>query len=92
MESNNNIVQSFKQEEIIISNTKSCDNKKIYDVVTYNKEDFFLDHEFKLIWNNKYEIVGIYKNKDNLFFWNTIDDIITEIDKSYNKLNIYKFI
>jgi len=82
MELNNNM-HSFNEEEIIISNTKNCDNKKIYDVVTYNKEDFFLDSEFKLIWNNKYEIVGIYKNKNNLFFWNIIDNIIIEIEKSY---------
>jgi hypothetical protein len=73
----------------------NCDNKKIYDVITYNNEDFFLDKEFKLIFNNKKEIIGVYENKNNLFFWNTIDNIINEITKSYyknNKLNIYKFI
>ena len=74
----------------------NSDNKKIYDVVTYNKEDFFLDKEFKVIFNNKKEIVGIYQNKDNLFFWNTIDNIINEIDNSFykknKKINIYKFL
>jgi chemotaxis signal transduction protein len=69
--------------ELCISSNKKFsinnDNKKIYDVITYNKEDFFLDPEFNLIWNNKKEIVGIYQNKNNLFFWITIDNIINEI-------------
>jgi hypothetical protein len=81
----------------------NSDNKKIYDVITYNNEDFFLDKEFKLIFNNKKDIIGVYENKNNLFFWNTIDNIInsiihisgntnqllypSEIDNSCNKIN-----
>ena len=64
----------------------NSDNKKIYDVITCNNEDFFLDQEFKLIFNNKREIVGIYKNKNNLFFWNIINDIIIDINNP-KKLN-----
>ncbi len=73
----------------------TSDNKIIYDVITYEKENYFLEPQFKLIWNNNREIVGVYKNKNNLFFWNTIDNIINDIDKSYHKnkkINIYKFI
>jgi hypothetical protein len=73
----------------------SNDNKIIYDVITYEKENYFLEPQFKLIWNNNREIVGVYKNKNNLFFWNTIDNIINDINKSYyknKKINIHKFI
>ena len=73
----------------------TSDNKIIYDVITYEKENYFLEPQFKLIWNNNREIVGVYKNKNNLFFWNTIDSIINDIDKSYfknKKINIHKFI
>jgi hypothetical protein len=59
----------------------NSDNKKIYDVITYNNENFFLDKEFKLIFNTNREIIGIYQDKDNLFFSDSIDNIVNEIDK-----------
>jgi hypothetical protein len=60
------------------------DNKKIYDVISINDEYFFLDNQFKLILNNQKENVGIYKDKNNLYFYKTIDRIINEI-KNTNK-------
>jgi len=55
------------------------ENKKIYDVININNEYFYLDNQFKLIFNKNKEIVGIYQNKNNLYFCLDIDKIINNI-------------
>ena len=45
---------------------------KIFNIITKDNNIYYLDNDFKLIWNDKQEIVGIINNNNNVFF-NDID-------------------
>jgi hypothetical protein len=53
-------------------------NKKIFNIIEFNDQLYFLDHELNLILDSNIEVVGIY-NKNNYIFFDKIDKIIHEI-------------
>jgi hypothetical protein len=58
---------------------------KIFNIVTINNVNYYIDNEFNLIWDNKQDVVGIIHNNKNIFF-DELDHIINSINniKLYN--------
>jgi hypothetical protein len=65
-----------------IDNLKSSLFYKIFDVLRINNKTYYLDREFKLIWDEFKEVVGIIDNKKYVFF-SEIDTIIELVKKDF---------
>jgi len=84
-----------------IDNVKSSLYFKIFDIyIDNNKNKYFIDKEFNLIWDINKEVVGILDNKNNInnkiiknnyYFFNDLDVIIdavkTDIENNFSNLN-----
>lgn len=66
-----------------IDTLKSSLYYKIFDILKLNEENFYLDKELNLIWDEKKEVVGIINNKQYIFF-NEIDKIMDSINKEFS--------
>lgn len=64
-----------------IEKLKSCLYYKIFDTIKLDGKKFYLDKEFKLIWDETKDVVGIIDNKNINLFFSQIDEIIADIKK-----------
>jgi hypothetical protein len=59
-----------------IEKLKSCLYYKIFDTIKVNGNKYYLDKEFKLIWDETKEIVGIIDENNINIFFDVIDKLI----------------
>lgn len=65
-----------------IDNLKSCLYYKIFDILNVEKEIYYLDKEFNLIWDENKEVVGIINNNNYIFF-KELDVLMDSINKNF---------
>lgn len=77
-----------KQQDVI--NMMSKVSNKIFDVIEFEGQEYYLDKDFKLIWNIDKQIVGLIKN-NKYVFWSEINNLIEKVKLEDIKLkNIIK--
>ena len=69
-----------KVDENQVSLLKDCLNYKVFNIIVIDKNTYYIDKEFKLIWNGNKDVVGLYNDKQCVFF-NEIDNIIDNINR-----------
>ena len=72
------ILSFAEKKEKDVQNMIGKLSNKIFDVITINGIEYFLDNDFKLLWDSSTDIVGFFKN-NKYIFWNDVDMIIKQI-------------
>ena len=79
-----------KSTKVEIDDMKDKLTYKIYDVITIDSKNYFLDKQSNLIWDENVEIVGFIKN-DVFIFWQELDLLMEKIKHDWFELeNINK--
>ena len=82
---NSNNKKKSSQEDIDCMINKTCG--KIFNVITVDEKNYFLDKELSMIWDEDAVLVGLYNNK-KYFWFNEFDSILEDIINDNKELNI----
>ncbi len=77
------VKKTFNKEQI--DSVKSSLYYKIFDILKKNKQIYYLDRDYNLIWDEHKEVVGLIDDKDYLFF-SDIENIIKITDNEMDCL------